>query len=380
MTHRYLARPATVTHVGPPGRRILIALAAVAALAAVIIGLPRGDSSDAGETPAPVAAIRQVTGPPPPTQQAVTTTRAVTIPALPDPSVPSSTATHATTRAAPGTSSPDQRRTTATRQRPTPAAPSTASLPATSRVAPSTSAHPATSAARTSRSAPATTRRAPSTSQPPPRTTAPRSTAAPPAPRFGIPVTLGDARQLITVTASSSSATTGVLRAWQQRADGTWVVAHGPYPAWLGSAGIGPASEYVSHTPQGTFTLTQAFGRLANPRTALPYHQTVPDDWWVSDVHSPDYNTLQNCAPASCPFNTSVSEHLYYVTPYYDYAVVMNVNRWPAVPGKGSAFFLHISPDHQPTAGCVAIDRSALVTIMRWLDPAAHPRIATGIG
>lgn len=184
---------------------------------------------------------------------------------------------------------------------------------------------------------------------------------------------------MITVTASSSSATTGVLRAWQQRANGSWALVHGPYPAWLGSAGIGPSSEYVSHTPQGTFTLTQAFGRLADPGTALPYHRTVPNDWWVSDVNSPAYNTMQTCAKASCPFDTSVSEHLYYITPYYDYAVVMNVNRWPAVPGKGSAFFLHVT-DHRPTAGCVAIDTPALLTVMRWLDPAAHPRIATGIG
>jgi L,D-peptidoglycan transpeptidase YkuD (ErfK/YbiS/YcfS/YnhG family) len=155
-------------------------------------------------------------------------------------------------------------------------------------------------------------------------------------------------------------------------------VVHGPYPAWLGSAGIGQQSEGSTRTPIGTFTLTQAFGRNADPGTALPYHQTVPDDWWVSDVHSPLYNTLQNCS--RCSFDTSVSEHLYYITPYYDYAVVMDVNRWPAVPGDGSAFFLHISPDHQPTAGCVAIDEGPLLTIMRWLDPDRHPRIATGIG
>jgi L,D-peptidoglycan transpeptidase YkuD (ErfK/YbiS/YcfS/YnhG family) len=57
----------------------------------------------------------------------------------------------------------------------------------------------------------------------------------------------------------------------------------------------------------------------------------------------------------------------------------MDVNRSPVVPGAGSAFFLHVSVG-QPTAGCVAIDSSTLVSIMRWLNPAQHPRIATGIG
>lgn len=153
----------------------------------------------------------------------------------------------------------------------------------------------------------------------------------------------------------------------------------GPYPAWLGFGGIGIQSEGSTRTPKGTFTLTEAFGKKENPGTALPYHRTQLNDWWVSDVHSSKYNTLQNCPKSSCSFNTSVSEHLYYITPYYDYAVVMDVNRWPAIPGKGSAFFLHVT-DHQPTAGCVALDTENLLAVMRWLSPSAHPRIATGIG
>jgi len=235
-----------------------------------------------------------------------------------------------------------------------------------------------------------TTKKTTTTAPAPPRTTAaPKTTKttkttktkpAPRAPDFGIPVSIGNAQQIVTVTASSSSATTGTLRAWQQQSDGSWKVVHGPYRAWLGSAGIGHQSEGSTRTPLGTFTMTEAFGRDPDPGTALPYHQTVPNDWWVSDVNSKLYNTLQTCAKSACTFNTSVSEHLYYEVPYYDYAVVMDVNRWPAVPGAGSAFFLHISPHHDPTAGCVAIDEGPLLTIMRWLNPAKHPRIATGIG
>lgn len=191
---------------------------------------------------------------------------------------------------------------------------------------------------------------------------------------------MGDATQILTVSAAGPSDTTGSLRAWQKQSDGNWRVVLGPYTAHLGQDGIGQPSEYASRTPQGTYTMTQAFGALPNPGTALPYHRTTPDDWWVSDVNSPKYNTLQICPKGSCSFNTAVSEHLYYETPYYDYAVVMDVNRWPAVPGAGSAFFLHISPDHQPTAGCVAIDRAPLVAIISWLTPSAHPRIAIGIG
>jgi L,D-peptidoglycan transpeptidase YkuD (ErfK/YbiS/YcfS/YnhG family) len=32
-----------------------------------------------------------------------------------------------------------------------------------------------------------------------------------------------------------------------------------------------------------------------------------------------------------------------------------------------------------PTAGCVSIPADQLVRIMRWLDPAKHPRILIGV-
>lgn len=65
-------------------------------------------------------------------------------------------------------------------------------------------------------------------------------------------------------------------------------MALGPVPARVGSAGIGTASEGCTRTPAGTFTLTEAFGRAANPGTVLPY-RTVDgdDDRWVPDGDSP---------------------------------------------------------------------------------------------
>ncbi len=39
--------------------------------------------------------------------------------------------------------------------------------------------------------------------------------------------------------------------------------------------------------------------------------------------------------------------------------MVMDVNRWPATAGGGSAFFLHVT-DGGPTAGYVSIDAGTL--------------------
>jgi len=68
----------------------------------------------------------------------------------------------------------------------------------------------------------------------------------------------------------------------------------------------------------------------------------------------------------------SPNEHLYYETPYYNYARSSTTTpaNAPAVrQGAGSAIFLHVT-DGYATAGCVAISQSKLVTLLRWLRPA----------
>ena len=183
--------------------------------------------------------------------------------------------------------------------------------------------------------------------------------------------------QVVTVVASSSSATTAKLTAWEL-GDGGWTTVLGPVTARVGAAGIGRASETSTRTPVGTFSLTEAFGRAGDPGTALPYRLVDGDDWWVSDPASPLYNSSARCPPGTCPFDESAGENLYAAGAVYDHAVVIDYNR-AGTPGAGSAFFLHVA-DGAPTAGCVAIDRGSLQTLLRWLDPSASPVIAIGVG
>lgn len=180
--------------------------------------------------------------------------------------------------------------------------------------------------------------------------------------------------QLITVNAPSSSSTTATLTAWQRGSDGTWRVAIGPVAAYVGAAGIGQASETTQHTPAGTYSLTQAFGRQVNPGTRMPYFKTDAMDWWDENPSSPTYNL--HVRRASSPGGNS--ENLYYAGSVYDYAVNIDYNL-ARVPGAGSGIFLHVS-NGRPTGGCVAVDRSVMVSLLRWLDPAQHPYILTKVG
>ena len=139
-------------------------------------------------------------------------------------------------------------------------------------------------------------------------------------------------------------------------------------------------SETRSATPMGSFTLTQAFGHYSDPGTALPYLHTTPSDWWISQPGRL-YNTHQRCS-SHCAFHRgNPNEHLYYETPYYNYGMVIDYNTRNAPggvhAGRGSAFFLHVTDGH-PTAGCVSVSQTRVVSLLRWLNPGAHPRILIG--
>ena len=192
----------------------------------------------------------------------------------------------------------------------------------------------------------------------------------------------GSATQVITVVASSIGSTTAVVQAWTAAGGGRWVRHGSAVSAHVGAEGLTTSpSESRSATPIGSFTLTTAFGYYGNPGTRLPYVKTTPADWWITQSGSL-YNTRQRCSSICSFAEGAPNEHLYYETPAYDYAVVIDyntANTGHVTQGAGSAFFLHVT-DGSATAGCVAIPQYSLVSIMQWLNPADHPRVLIGVG
>jgi L,D-peptidoglycan transpeptidase YkuD (ErfK/YbiS/YcfS/YnhG family) len=324
----------------------LAATAAVAGCAVVAVGMSRaGNTKPAAELTDPVT-------PPVTTSQRATPTFSPRLVVAPS-ATPS------------GTARPASVPPSSTRPAATP----------TTHVAPPAMSHPPTHVAPppkpTSHPPASTTDAAP---KPPPATHAP-------APRRGIALPLhystGSATRVITVTASGTGNTTARLQAWYKAPGGGWLHYGSAVTAHIGADGMSPSpSEFRSATPMGSFTLTQAFGALSDPGTPLPYFRTNGADWWISE-RGPLYNTHQHCW-SGCGFtHGDPNEHLYYETPYYNYAVVINTPSGAAAYPHGSAFFLHVT-DGRATAGCVAIPQSKLVTLMRWLAPSTHPRILIG--
>lgn len=184
--------------------------------------------------------------------------------------------------------------------------------------------------------------------------------------------------QVITVSVASAASTTGVLEAWERRGE-EFTRVRGPIPVYVGEEGVGLASERRSRTPRGVFALTEAFGRAQDPGSALPYTRVSLSHWWVSDVRSPHYNQMRVCRPgASCGFRQSRSEQLGAIDAY-SYAIVIDYNRDPVIPGRGSAFFLHVT-EGRPTQGCISMRETDLKWLLRWLQPSDDPVISINLG
>lgn len=180
------------------------------------------------------------------------------------------------------------------------------------------------------------------------------------------------ADQWIIVSAPSTESTTGALTAYERAGD-SWRAVFGPVHADLGEGGVGAAVDDSFRTPVGTFPLGQAFGRLEDPGTAMPYFQATDADWWDEDQESPTYNTHVHAEEIA----SDDAENLYDSGPIYDYAVLIDHNP-QRIPGRSAGIFLHVT-DGTPTWGCVAIDRDQMRSVLTWLRPTANPQMTIGI-
>ncbi len=205
---------------------------------------------------------------------------------------------------------------------------------------------------------------------------------------------LGNARQVIVVVGTGWKSTRAALRAYQRGDDGVWRQAFPVMPARTGYGGWAWASRRVQDTgltPGGTFTITQAFGVRANPGTKLTYRKVDGNDYWVGDRRDPrTYNVFEPSASKHRAWRISEAERLAAYPTQYAYAAVIDFNRpagvhWdtrlgeyvtatPSHVGRGSAVFLHASGKGS-TAGCVSVSRANVVTLLKWMNPALHPRI-----
>ena len=115
-------------------------------------------------------------------------------------------------------------------------------------------------------------------------------------------------------------------------------------------------------TPKGIFKLTEIYYRSEKIKlinTKLKKQKITKNMGWCDDSKSKFYNKLINIKKTKFKY-----EKLYRNDSKYDIIIVIDYNRKKIIAGKGSAIFIHITNDYNPTAGCIALKKKDLVILL----------------
>ena len=179
----------------------------------------------------------------------------------------------------------------------------------------------------------------------------------------------------MSVVAARQRATYASLTLWR-RSGGCWEAVAGPWTARVSRNGLSDRHrEGDGTTPTGTFAFGPVmYGIAPSPGVRFRYHRLVCGDWWDEDPSSQTYNTFRHVGCGARPPFDGGSEALWMQARAYRYFAVIRYNADPAVPGRGSAIFLHEDTGYA-TNGCVSLPPAQLLTVLRWLRPSQGPRI-----
>lgn len=179
---------------------------------------------------------------------------------------------------------------------------------------------------------------------------------------------IDNAKQLVTVVSEGCQCKVSAF----ELSDDNW---HECYSASgiVGKDGVSENSgENNSCTPKGIFDLGFAFGTEPLEWLSIEYRQINENCYWVDDPESELYNQWVE----SNEVTWNSAEHLIEYPESYKYAVSINYNMNLVVPYAGSAIFLHCdNENYNYTAGCIAIDESNMLDILKWLNGSKTPKI-----
>lgn len=136
------------------------------------------------------------------------------------------------------------------------------------------------------------------------------------------------------------------------------------YKCSIGKNGvIKEKQEGDGKTPVGCFPIREIFyrsDRISKPESILSIQELSPEDGWCDDSKVANYNKF-----IKLPYSAS-HENLWREDNLYDIVVVLGYNDDPPIPGKGSAIFMHVAKEnYSPTAGCIALNISDLLEIIK---------------
>lgn len=162
-----------------------------------------------------------------------------------------------------------------------------------------------------------------------------------------------------------------------EKRGGHWLPLEGGFPGVIGRNGfaaIDRKRDYDEKTPSGVYNLSTAFGYAPSCKTWMPYQQSQKNDYWVVDPKSSQYNSWVRGKPKARNYVKMLRNDK-----LYRWGIVVEYNTRPAVPGKGSAVFLHVwYKPRSATTGGIAFSEADMLSLLAWLDPAKQPIVVLG--
>lgn len=199
---------------------------------------------------------------------------------------------------------------------------------------------------------------------------------------------LRGSQQVLLVLTDGWDSMTGTLQRFERDpATGPWRAVGPAVPVVVGRTGLawgrglapapgnGPVKrEGDGKAPAGVFHLSSAFGQVAARPAGwqVPYRFLDDNVECVDDAASASYNQLTTRNAVARP-DWSSSEKMW-KEPLYKWGVVVDHNASAPQSAGGSCIFLHIwNGPGRGTAGCTAMEESALTTTIAWLKPSRRP-------
>ena len=125
-------------------------------------------------------------------------------------------------------------------------------------------------------------------------------------------------------------------------------------------------------TPIGVFKIGKAYyrsDRVKKPDTILKTKTIKKNMGWCDDPYNKNYNkeiTLNK---------KNRGEKLFRKDGRYDILIVIEYNTRKTRPFKGSAIFIHLTTNYNPTQGCIALKKNDLLILLKIIDKKSKIKI-----
>ena len=117
-------------------------------------------------------------------------------------------------------------------------------------------------------------------------------------------------------------------------------------------------------TPKGLFNLKKLYfreNRVDIPRCRIKKKIIRKNMAWCDDPKDKKYNEEIRT------HNRNLKENLYRTDHKYDYLISINHNE-KKIPNKGSAIFIHLTVNYEPTSGCIALKKKDFEILLKLIN------------